>query len=369
VERLGLDKSLASRLIRALRCESDSEFLHRVPSPGGLRIFLAGAGRVGTDPALLEAAEEEVERFQEFIHLTPGGMDAIDAHISELSPEVRAGREHVARQAIYKSMSFLLGYYCETLTTTLILLPSENGRNLDGVELHQRVGMRGLRPNTPLAMFSVVVPPAEVNPGSTTWIEPIGGLHGPVSPEQYILSEHSTQPIPHLEILSEGAHTTFVLEDLSEVGRQALTLSSAFRLRNVWPRFATDAVSDLSRAYVLPLPCRMLVRDLLIAEELFAGTVPELTHQLQSPAGPGGGKREGLAAKLSTLDLVAPIEQLRCDARGLAISGLPRHPEAVLGIFEAIGQDPARFRGYRCTIAYPVPLIEMSWRLRLGERP
>ena len=40
---LGLDKSLASRLVQATRAESGAEFLHVAPSPTGLRILLSRA--------------------------------------------------------------------------------------------------------------------------------------------------------------------------------------------------------------------------------------------------------------------------------------------------------------------------------------
>jgi hypothetical protein len=124
----------------------------------------------------------------------------------------------------------------------------------------------------------------------------------------------------------------------------------------------------MSRGYVLPLPCRTLVRDLFIPNDLFVGAIPEVNFQLQNPAGVRESRREGLLARLVSLDLVAPIEQLRPGSRGVAISGLPRHAEAVAEVFRAIGEDPARFRGYRCRIAYPVPLVEMLWGLRLEVR-
>src|SRR6188474_1253808 len=47
---IGLDKSLASRLVRAVLSSSDLDLMHLVPSPGGLRIFADLAGRYA-DPA------------------------------------------------------------------------------------------------------------------------------------------------------------------------------------------------------------------------------------------------------------------------------------------------------------------------------
>lgn len=363
--RLGIDKSLASRLVRAVRCESDIEFLHRVPSPSGLRILLGRARRAGIVRSRIEAVEREVDRFHEFIVSTPGGKDAIDAHVAEASLEVRENREHVARQAAYKAMSFLLGYYCEALTTTLILVPAAGGKFVDGIELHQRIGMRRLRPHVPLALLSVLTPPEDPPREDSTWIEPIEGTSGPADSSRYILPEFSTCPIPRLEILDEGLHRTFVLEDLDQVPDKSLTIASAFRIRNGWPRYALDDVCRVSRGYILPTPCKRLVRDLFIAEDVYPGAVPQITFQLQNPAGRTSDRPEGLRARISQLDLHAPIEQLRPGPRGIAVQRVPQYREAVTSIFERLGLDPARFRGYRCSITYPVPLIEMSWWIEM----
>src|SRR5262247_2982360 len=46
---IGLDKSLASRLVRSVRATSDMDLMHFVPSPGGLLIF-ADLARRRADP-------------------------------------------------------------------------------------------------------------------------------------------------------------------------------------------------------------------------------------------------------------------------------------------------------------------------------
>lgn len=380
-QRLGLDKSLASRLVRALKCDSDLEFIHRVPSPSGLRMVLARARDAGIDPALIETAETEVERFQEFIRSTPGGMDAIQAHISDTSRDVRETREHVAKQAAYKAMSFLLGYYCDTLTTSLILTRSENGRNIDGVEVHQRVGMHRLRPRTPIALLSVLTTnrhqrdqrdqrdQREQRDEGGAWIEALDGRVGPAEPSRYILADYSTDPVPRLEILEEGSHTTFVLQDPDPKHDAGISVTSAFRIRQGWPRFRSEETDHAARAYVLPTPCRTLVRDLYIADDVWPGASPEMEFQLMSPAGRRAGRPRGLAAQIQTLDLAAPVEHLRPGPNGFALRGQHRYRELLSDVFARIGQDPARFRGYRCSIAYPVPLVEMVWWVKLPEAP
>lgn len=104
---IGLDKSLAGRLIRAIQSESDLEFMHIVPSPSGLRILMESATGVAEESSLDDLAKA-VEQFRRLLDSTPGGRDAIDAMISESSSHVREKAEHTAKRASFKSMSYLL---------------------------------------------------------------------------------------------------------------------------------------------------------------------------------------------------------------------------------------------------------------------
>ena len=63
---IGLDKSLASRLVRSVRATSDMDLMHFVPSPGG--------------------------------------RASIDAQIAESSRVALEKREHIAKQASFKAM-------------------------------------------------------------------------------------------------------------------------------------------------------------------------------------------------------------------------------------------------------------------------
>jgi len=105
---IGLDKSLASRLVRAAESTSDLDLMHLVPSPGGLRIFADLATRYA-DPASVGNLRAATERFEELLDKVPGGRASIDAQISESSDVALLKREHIAKQASFKAMSFLLG--------------------------------------------------------------------------------------------------------------------------------------------------------------------------------------------------------------------------------------------------------------------
>jgi hypothetical protein len=124
-----------------------------------------------------------------------------------------------------------------------------------------------------------------------------------------------------------------------------------------------------SRGYVLHVPCKMLVRDLYISDEIYSTSVPEVTFELPNPAARTGGRSSGMSGRISRLDLTSPIEQLAPGTRGFNVSRFPQHRDVLSSVFERIGQDPRRFRGYRCTMSYPLPFIEMLWWISLPEPP
>jgi hypothetical protein len=360
IRTIGLDKSLASRLVRSVRSDSDVELMHRVPSPTGLRI-LAERARGKADGARLDDLEQAADRFQELLDSTPGGRDALESIISESSPEVREKREHLAKQATFKSMSFLLGHFCETLTTSIFLVPSGNGRTVDGLELHRRIGLERMRPSTPLALLSILTPPDEEPPDDSTWIESLDGGLG-ANPQDFLLPDFSSAPLPELEVVHENIATMFVLSGDPTVNAPA-RLTSAFRIRNGWRMVPEEPVQTV-RGYVLHTPCRTVVRDVFVAEELWAGASPRVSFRLPSPADNSSLADEDRRHP-GAVDLTAAIEQLPSGSRAFEIPGVPGNADAVRHLLARSGHAETRFRGWRCAISYPVPLIETLWWLRM----
>ena len=274
---IGLDKSLASRLVRSVQSTSDLDLMHLVPSPGGLHIFAELATR-SADPASISNLLMATERFEELLDAVPGGRASIDAQISESSHVALSKREHIAKQASYKSMSFLLGHFCDVLTTTLFLVPSANGKRVDGIEIHRRIGLRRMRPSTPLALLSIFGEKADAIQANGISFDTLEGERGASDPTGFLLPGFSTQPIPDLEVMRDGEMITLVL-----AGNPALhtvpQLTSAFRVRNGWP-LTPPSRDHMLRGYVLHMPCQQVVRDVYIAESVYPDAVPQVSFVL-----------------------------------------------------------------------------------------
>lgn len=357
---IGLDKSLASRFVRALRSTSDLELMHLVPSPAGLRILADLATRYA-DPASIHNLLAATERFERLIDSVAGGRAAIDAQISESSPVALEKRAHIAKQASFKAMSFLLGHFCDVLTTSLFLVPSENGQRVDGIEIHRRTGLRRMRPSTPLALMSVWTEPDDAAVENAIRFETLAGDRGSENPAGFILPEFSTQPIPELEVVHDGEMTTLVLAGDPNVHAPA-QFTSAFRIRNGWPR-EPEARTHMLRGYVLHMPCRRVVRDVYIAESLYPGATPLVSYLLPGAHAAMRPPRDDGRRHFTEVGLTSSIEQLPPGLPSHTIPEVMNHGAAVRHVLERAGHGDTRFRGWRSAMTYPVALVEMMWWL------
>jgi hypothetical protein len=361
MQRLELDKSLASRIVQALREEELLEFLHRLPAPTGLRILVTASRERRAPSKLCSATEAAIEVFQELIDTTPGGRGSIDGWISSHSASARERNEHRSKQAIYRAMSYLLGCHCETMATTLVLQPADDGVHVDCFEIHQRNGLRRLRPSAPIALFSIFLHRGAENGTPQPWIETLDGETELEDPTRYLLDEYSSDPLPGIEVVTRGKHNIFTLNEEQVSIDAPVNLSSAYLVRHGFQLESFDEVDHESRSYLLNYPCKTLVRDVFIHEDLWPGTNPELSLRLPNPSGTDPLRLDGLLGRINTLDLHTPIEQLGRGLDRAAVKVLPRHKQLLTESFERTGWDPNRFRGYRTEVRYPVPMITMTW--------
>jgi len=356
---IGLDKSLASRLVRAVQSSSDLDLMHLVPSPVGLRIF-ADLSRRYADPASISNLLGATERFEVLLDSVPGGRASIDAQISDSSHVALLKREHIAKQASFKSMSFLLGHFCDVLTTTLFLVPSANGRRVDAIEIQRRIGLRRLRPSTPLVLMSLWGDPDDAVSENDISVDTLDGQRSS-DPASFLLSAFCTQPLPELEVMREGEMTALVLAGDPSLNAPS-QLTSAMRFRNAWPLEPESRIQSL-RGYVLHTPCRQIVRDVYIAESIYPDATPQVSFVLPGPRPAMRTPREDGRRHYSEVDLARSIEQRPVGPQFYDIPDVVNHSAVVRHVLERTGHGLTPFRGWRMAMTYPVSLVEMVWSL------
>ena len=360
----GLDKSLASRIVQAVRTEGDHDFLHQVPSPTGLRILIQHAQGLA-DNSLLRDMEAAVRRFESLLDALPGGRQTLDAQMGEASAAIRERREQIARQASFKAQSFLFGHYCETLTTSLFALPSAEPGKVDVVEVQRRIGLQRAAASVALPLLSVHTarPGTELDPRML----PLAGSEPSADPSAYLVAEGCSQPLPDLLVQHEGATAIFVLRPGRESPVPA-RITTGFRVQRA-EALEPEAAWVSLRSYMLHTPCRTLVREIFLAPGLWPDAWPQVDFCLPGPSGTPRVQIEPGQPHLRRVNLTARIEPLPPGPGAFDLDGVADQRRAVEAALARAGLATAQgWRGWRCRMGYPVPLIEMQIALRLGAR-
>ena len=360
---IGLDKSLSSRLTQASRAETDAQFLHLLPSPTGLRILIERSRAVDAALPWQPALAAAVDDFARLLDTLPGGRQTLDARLGTDLAAIRDRREQMARQASFKAVSFLFGHACDTLSTTLFLFPSADSRFVDAVEVHRRIGLRRIAPGTAVPLLSVLAPSLEGSVSTT--VTPVAGrtltAEG-VNPHDYLIAEASSRPLPDLDIEMDGPNQVFLLgasvpEPLPD------RLTTAFRMRQVEPAQPEQAYR-LVRNYMLHTPCQRLVREVFVAEGLWPNALPQWGSYLPGPTGGPMVAPPPDQPHFRRLNLHMPLEQLPLGPTHCPLTGVNDHAQALDIVLRRAGLSSTHFRGWRCQIAYPVPLVEMQLGFR-----
>jgi len=111
------------------------------------------------------------------------------------------------------------------------------------------------------------------------------------------------------------------------------------------------------------MPTRRLVRDVYVAEGLWPGAAPRVTYLLPGPRGETPRPDDDGLRHYANVNLSAPIEALPGGAKAYSLPGSSNHDAAIRHVLERTGHDRTAFRGWRCAIMYPVPMMEMMWWL------
>lgn len=357
----GLDKSLASRIVQAVRTQDDHDFLHTVPSPTGLRILIERAAGL-VDASLLRDMEAAVKRFESLIDALPGGRQTLDAQMGEASSVIRERREQIARQASFKAQSFLFGHFCETLCTSLFVVPSATPGTVDVIEVQRRIGLQRAAASVALPLLSVYT--AKPGRGDAPQVLPLARSEPSADPADYMVGAGCSLPQPELQVQDEAGTTIFVLRPGHDSPVPA-RVTTAFRVLRAEPIAHPRPWVNL-RTYMLHTPCRTLVRDIHIAQGLWSDARPEVGFYLPGPSGTPPVQIEPGEPHLRRVNLTARIEQLPPGARALDLDEVPDQRRALEAALAQAGLGAQAFRGWRCRMGYPVPLIEMQFALRFA---
>jgi hypothetical protein len=359
---IGIDKVLASRVLKAAGNRDPMAVLYLVPGPEPLRRVLRAAARRGVDADRIAAAEEAVDAFEALIRREAGDRSALDAIISAWIPEARAEFELRRKQAAFRAMSQLKGAAAEVNFAAVLLHPSRDGDHLDVVWLFGLLGLQRLRPGSPVKFATRRLSKGD-SPRRPCTLEgvPVEGLDG------LRLEGFCSSAAPLLNVHPVGEVVHYTLPDSGFGPRSAIDLVFAEVNLAELPRYVPRDQRRKRHVFaeVTP-PSKLLIFDALVHEEVFTAA-PALF--IYDTALDGVADVNDRTRDIDRLDLAESIQSLGQSIAKFRTAEVPRYAELLRHACARLKWDGDRFQGFRCRIDYPVYGSQVVMAFDAPHRP
>lgn len=363
---LSLDKNLTSRILRAIRNKEPLGVAHQIPAPQGLRIFVSAARKAGVTSDLCDSAEERILEFERLIEEQAGGRTSLEAAISGWLPDTRRRGERGAMQATHKAMCYLLGYQVETRMTTHIVQPSADGECVDRVDIIGRFGLRRLRSGSPITVAYNQIAALDFEGPRPPRLFTLDGR--PVEEGQSCaMEDYCTRPLPELTTSIKKSMVRFFLPANEPPINEPVSLVFGNLVRDAQLRYRTEDQEEEWLECVARMPCRAFQLDVFVRDDVWPGA-PTVTPRLYGPVTHPKGRKDEFV-RLDQLDLAVELQPLGTGSPAVHSNDVEGYSELLGSVFDRVGWDRSRFRGYRVRVQYAVPFISYTMWFDLPERP
>jgi hypothetical protein len=344
---LGLNRDISGRVLAATKTSDALLVPHVIPGPEPLRKLLRAARRRNVPAQLIEEAGAAVREFEVLIREEAGDRDALDAIISSLSPQARAKFELASKQTIFKGTSLLKGAMADLWLHTALVHPSaEDAKFNDVAHLYGTLGLRRVRPNI-VVKFNY----RQFGVPTERWRTLDG--RSPQESAGTELDQFCTLPAAQLDVIEAGNGTIYALAG-NTVGPQSAADKLLGEVRpRAMARYAAPRRRNRKSLFVAPsVPVKLLVFDALLHEDVYSGSDPTLL--VYDTAIDGMASVNDPARDADRLDVRESIVVLGRDVEAFQLAEMPRYGEMLHYACAKLGWNLSEFRGYRCSVQYPM---------------
>lgn len=357
---LGLDRTQAWRIARAIEAEDPYLVLHEVPAPRGLSAIVDAAERAGADAAASAAAREAVSEFAALVHRFPDGRAGLDAALAARVPKALEAAQKAARKKIGQGMSQVLGLKAAVRYVASIVTPSrDRDDTCDVVAIAGYRDLRRLRIGPAPVVFSgrtYTQAPSVTAPALLT----IDGAIDP-DPRSRILEHYSSIPPDTLTVEQNGSTIRLVLAPDTPAVNEPVTMFFAQRIARTIQRWSSAERNHELIVHSPVLPADVNVIDTLIRDDVLPlADPPRLTVERFgfSPVAAAGSPDD----RTFRIDEVVETATLGPGLGRALNRAVPRVGELLAEVLERSGEDPRRFRVYRSTQENAVPgFVTVAW--------
>lgn len=358
---LGIDKVLASRLLKAVRSPDAMSVMHRAPGPAPLRRVLQAVERHGVSRDDLAAAHSAVNRFEDLIRDGGGDRSSLEAILSAWVPDARREFELRRKQAAFRAMSQLKGVQVDAAAETAIFWPNENGTHIDVVWIKAMIGLAQLRPGAAIKYTTKrgVESPTERRP-LTLDGEQVELFHSAM------IGEFCSQPVPELTAKVVGETTHYLLDGLG-LGNAVRLVTCEVNRAEIARYVPTSRGRRAWASAEIVIPAEFLQFDVLMHLDCYPGEHPDL--RVYDTAALGPADRNDPTRDIDQFDLLDSVTQLGVGISRFGSGEVPSYRRILEHVCGKLGFDGSKLRGYRVASAYPIYGAQFALSFRTTDPP
>jgi len=363
-QRTGLNKNLAWKISKIVQTDDLALALQQMPGSAGISIFLRAVESAGAGPALLDAARNAIQQYEELIEIHSGDRDTLEMMGSELSAAGRQQRDEYYRKLLFRGASYVWGVQARVNLKVGVVGPSCEPGWLDFASLSGLIGFRRLRPDVTWTMAtrrSRNDDGSEMATFASDAVDPryAGADQAP------LLGDFCSQPLPELRRVAVPGSTNFELVE-GPVGNTGARTCLIGTIQRHIPYYRAPENEWGEHTAIADTPAELMIVDLFIHKRFTFAIPPEVA--LYSELGarlpyPGRGRDRNL------LPLNESLQDLGSGPLLLATPEVRRYTQMVRTVFNRTGWDPTEFHGFRMKIAYPACPTALVLRYQLPAAP
>ena len=373
-ERLGLDKSVASRMARALRAGDAGTAMRDLPGTDMLERVVARCEGMDGDASTVAGARSAVRALDEAIKAFPGDRASLASAVAGGGPAgetasapdrpASPARLRAARRGAYDALLFAQGISCETTSCITILGPGSKPGMLDQAMVISTTGLRRLRRGNPYAVLSLQGHPSSSEGYRRTTL---AGVPIEDDPSVALMPEFCSPAAAQLRLERRGKFHSLVLDSTVPPLDEPMDLAYGVVNPNFESARATPDNAWTMTSYVVSRPCRLHVREVLVHRDTFRASAPEAVFTVETvpserpeQAGPDRSGRGFVEHGAGFVPM----------GRGFATRGRAAEDFVVpMGkrAFDLLGWSPEEFDRFRMVVEYPLPFVRGEVWLRLPD--
>lgn len=275
---MGIDKSLAWKLMRSIQAEDPFTAAQLFPGPTGIEIFLTAAGKHGSSEIHTQRASEYLEAYESFIRRHGGDRRTFLRILGNLvgddaatgAPAVEAAH----RKAAFEANSFIWGVKAKTHLSVVLVHPSDDGTSVDIAVLVAFIDLVRLRLDTPwvISRTAYVSDKGAIEPTvARDPIDPSAADH-----QAPLMAEFCSKPLPGITrrpVPGNFLETRLMSGPVGETAATTVVTGEVFR--KVAPRYRDESNTDAKFYMRLRTPAEHMVNIALVQRGEFADQMPQ----------------------------------------------------------------------------------------------